>query len=108
MTKAEILAQIKTAEDDAKSIISEAKELKIKKVQESKNKARELVKSAEIDSVKLSEQKIAQAKELFTSEKGSLLKKGLTEAETIKSDASRNIKKTTDYLVEQFERAINA
>lgn len=108
MTKAEILAQIKKAEDDAKSIIAEAKELKIKKIQESKNKARELIKSAETDSVKLSEQRIARAKQQFKSEKESLLKTGLAEAETIKSDASKNIKKTTDYLFEQFERAINA
>lgn len=108
MTKAEILAQIKKAEEDAKTIISEAKELKIKKIEESKNKAREFIRNAETESVQSAEQKIVQAKERFASEKENMLHEGLANAESTKSSASNNIEKATKYLIEQFERTIHA
>jgi len=108
MTKAEILSQIKKAEEDAESIISQAEEAKTKIILEAKNKSRELLEKVQKDSQKTGEQKIAQAKSGIVSEKEKLLKEGFAVAESIKSDAEKNQAKATASLVEQFERAINA
>ncbi|MDF1556675.1 MAG: ATP synthase archaeal subunit H [ANME-2 cluster archaeon] len=108
MTKAEILSQIKKAEEDAESIISEANEAKAKKILEAKNQSRELLEKAQYDSQKTGEQKIAQAKKGIVSEKEKMLNEGSEMAKSIKSEAEKNIGKATASLVEQFERAINA
>ena len=108
MTKAEILSQIKKAEEDAESIISQAEEAKTKILLEAKNKSRELLEKAQKDSQKTGEQKIAQAKSGTVSEKEKLLKEGFAVAESIRSNAEKNQAKATTSLVEQFERAINA
>jgi V/A-type H+-transporting ATPase subunit G/H len=108
MTRAEILAQIKQAEEDARLMISEANESKSKNIQDSKTKNRELINNVETQSAKEAEQKISQAKEHIIKEKENMLKGGLAEAELIKSNASKNIELATEYLVEQFERAIHA
>jgi V/A-type H+-transporting ATPase subunit G/H len=91
MTKANILSQIKKAEEDTRTMISEANEAKAKKVLEAKNRSRELINEEEIKS-----------------EKEKMLKEGITAAESIKSKANSNVAKATEYLVEQFERSMHA
>ncbi|MCK4937230.1 MAG: ATP synthase archaeal subunit H [Methanosarcinales archaeon] len=108
MTKAEILSQIKKAEEDAESIISEANELKAKKIMEAKNQSRELLEKAQYDSQKTGEQKIIQSKKGIVSEKEKMLNEGSVLAKSIKSEAEKNIDTATASLVELFERAINA
>lgn len=108
MTKAEILSQIKKAEEDAESIISQADEAKTKKILEAKNQSRELIEKTEIDSQKAGDEKIAQAKTSVVSEKENLLKEGFAAADSIKSEAENNMAKAIETLEEQFERAIYA
>lgn len=108
MTKAEILIQIKKAEEDARSMISEGNEAKAKKILEARSKAREIINIARQESIRDSEQKISQAKDHIRSEKKIKLQEGDVKAESIIEKANNNIAKATDFLIDQFERAINA
>lgn len=108
MTKANILSQIKKAEEDTRTMISEANEAKAKKVLEAKNRSRELINEAKNESAVIADSKISQAKEEIKSEKEKMLKEGITAAESIKSKANSNVVKATEYLVEQFERSMHA
>lgn len=108
MTKAEVLSQIKKAEEDARSMISEANEAKAKKMRDAKVQGRELINTSQTESAKKGEQKIAKAKEEIKSEKDKIIREGLADAESIKTEANKNIAKATEYLVEQFERSIHA
>ncbi|MBW6517886.1 MAG: ATP synthase archaeal subunit H [ANME-2 cluster archaeon] len=108
MTKAEILSQIKKAEEDSESIISQANELKTKRIQDAKNQSRVLIENAQKDSQMIGEKKIAQAKTGIVSDKEKLLKEGFDIAESIKSKAKKNLPKATENLMEQFERAVHA
>jgi V/A-type H+-transporting ATPase subunit G/H len=108
MTKADILSQIKKAEEDTRTMISKANEAKAKKVLEAKNQSRELINEAKNESATIADQEISQAKEKIKSEKEKMLKEGVAAAESIKSKANSNVAKATEYLVEQFERSIHA
>lgn len=108
MTKADILSQIKKAEEDSRTMISEANNAKTKKILEAKEHSRELINEAKKESATIADQKISHAKEKIRSEKEKMLKEGVAAAESIKSKANRNVAKATEYLVEQFERSIHA
>ena len=108
MTKADILSQIKKAEEDARTIISEANEAKAKKILEAKDQSRNLINETKKESEAIADQKISQAKETIISEKENMLKEGVAAAESIKSKANSNVAKATEYLVQQFERHIHA
>lgn len=108
MTKADILSQIKKAEEDARTMISKANEAKAKKVLEAKNQSREMINESKNESAAIADQKISQAKAKIISEKEKMLKEGITTAESIKSKANSNVAKASEYLVEQFERSIHA
>lgn len=108
MTKAEILSQIKTAEKDAELIISQANEVRTKRILDAKNQSRELIEKARKESQNIGEKKIAQAKTEILSEKEKLSKEGLDLAESIKSKAKKNLAQATEILIEQFERAVHA
>jgi len=108
MTKAEILTQIKQAEEDAKSMISEANDDRAKQIADARAQGKELINKAETEASKKGKDNIAQIKEKLKSEKAKMLDQGLSSAESIKSEASEKVEKATEYLVEQFERAIHA
>jgi V/A-type H+/Na+-transporting ATPase subunit G/H len=108
MTKANILSQIKKAEEDTRTMITEANEAKAKKVLEAKNRSRELINEAKNETAVIADSKISQVKEEIKSEKEKMLKEGITAAESIKSKANSNVAKATEYLVEQFERSMHA
>ena len=108
MTKADILSQIKKAEEDAGTLISEADEAKDKKIIEAKNLSRELINEAKKESAANAKQEISLANEKIKSKKEKMLKEGVTAAESIKSKANSNVAKATEYLMEQFERSIHA
>lgn len=108
MTKAEILSQIKKAEEDARSIILQANDAKASAVLEAKGQSRGLVDKSVKEAADASDKKIAEAKKQIKLEKDKLLKEGLAGAEAIKSETANNIPKATEYLLEQFERTIHA
>lgn len=108
MTRAEILSDIKRAEDEAKGMVIQSQEARNQKINEAKSEAREILKSAEEEASKYYISEIAKAREESRKEKEKFIKKGYQEAEEIKSKAKKNIPIATKFISTEFERAANA
>ncbi|NJD52602.1 MAG: ATP synthase archaeal subunit H [Candidatus Methanoperedens sp.] len=108
MTRAEILSDIKQAEDEAKGMVIQAQEARSQKVNEARSEARKILKSAEEEASKYYMTEIGKAREESRKEKEKLIKKGYQEAEEIKLKAKKNIPKAANFIVTEFERAANA
>ena len=108
MTRAEILSDIKQAEDEAKGMVIQAYEARNQKVNEAKSQAREILKSAEEEAAQYYTSEIIKAKDESKKEKEKIIKKGYQEAEEIKSNAKKNISKATIFISTEFERVANA
>ena len=108
MTKAEILSDIKQAEDEARTMVVRAHEDRNKKVNEAKSQAREILKSAEEEAAQYFVSEINKAKNESKIEKEKLTKKGYQEAEEIKSKARKNISYATKFILTEFESVANA
>jgi len=108
MTKADILLQVKKAEKDAQSMISKSKQAKEQKIIDAKSRVGELIEATKKEAIENAEQEIARAKEQIKSEKEKIIHEGLSQAQSIKTNAEKNIAKSTDYLLDQFERTVYA
>jgi V/A-type H+-transporting ATPase subunit G/H len=108
MTKADILLQVKKAEKEAESMINESKQAKEKKIIDAKSRARELIEATKKEAIENAEQEIARAKDRIKAEKEKIIQEGLAQAQLIKTNANKNIAKSTDYLLDQFERTVYA
>jgi len=106
MVNVEILSQIKKAEEDTKQIVSLALDEKKRKVQEAKEKARVIKKTAEHESDEYIEKTRASVKETIEKEREEILAKGTEEAELLKPRSSDKLAEATDFLVNEFERAV--
>lgn len=108
MTRAEILSEIKLAEDEAKGSVTQANAARNQKIIEAKEKAREILKSTEEEAAQYFTSEITRTKEEMKKEKEKIIKKGYQEAEEIKSKAKKNISNATKFILTEFERAANA
>ena len=108
MTRAEILLEIKRAEDEAKALVAQSSEIKIRKISEAKAQSREIIKSAEEDAQKYAESEIIETKKHIKVDREKITAKGKVEAEEIKNKAKKNVKKATEFILTEFERAVNA
>lgn len=108
MTRAEILSDIKRAEEEARNMAIQANEARIKKINETKSQAREILKSVEEESGKDYMTELTKAREESMREKEKIIRNGLKEAEDIKSKARNNISKAAKFILNEFERASNA
>ncbi len=108
MTRAEVLLEIKRAEDGAKALVAQASETKIRKISEAQAQSRDIIKSAEEETQKYAESEISKARQLIREEREKILAVGTKEAEEIKNKAKKNVKKATEFILKEFERAVNA
>ncbi|VVB89553.1 Uncharacterised protein [uncultured archaeon] len=108
MTRAEILSEIKKAEEEAKAMVAQAAEAKNKKISEAKMAVREIMRKAEEDAAGIAESQINEARKRIQEEKGKIIEKGNLEASEIKQKARKNITKATKFILTDFERAANA
>jgi V/A-type H+-transporting ATPase subunit G/H len=108
MTRAEILTEIKQAEEEAKKLVAQANEARIQKINETKAKSRENLKRSEYEAQQYAESKMSRAREIINQEKGEIIEKGALEAENTKKKAKKNITKATKFILTEFERAVNA
>lgn len=106
MVKVEILSQIKKAEEDAKRMVSLALDEKKRRVQDAKEKARVIKKTAEHESDEYIEKTRASVKETIEKEREEILAKGAEEAELLKARSSDKLDEAADFLVNEFERAV--
>ncbi len=108
MTRAEILSDIKRAEEDARAMAAEAIEAKNKKIFEARAQTREIIRKAEEDAARLAESQVNDARKEIQKEKQEIIDKGNVEASVIKQKATKNITKATKFILTEFERAANA
>jgi len=108
MTRAEILSDIKKAEDEAKNMIIQAHEARNQKINEARSQARGVLKSAEEEAAQYYISEISKARDESRKEKEKIITKGYQEAEDIKSKAKNNIPKATKFILTEFESVANA
>jgi V/A-type H+-transporting ATPase subunit G/H len=105
MTRAEILSEIKRAEDEAKNLVAQANEARNHKISEAKARSREILKRAEGEALQYEASEISKAREIIKEEREKFIKKGAEVAEEIKNKAKKNITKATKFILTEFERA---
>ncbi len=108
MTRAEILSEIKKAEEEAKASVAKTIELKNKKISEASAKSREILRKTEEEAQTSADSEISQAKKLIKGEREKIVQKGVSEALEMKNKAKKNIDKATQFILTEFERAANA
>jgi V/A-type H+-transporting ATPase subunit G/H len=108
MTKAEILYEIKAAEEEAKASVARAFEAKNKKISETQVQSRDIIRKAEEEAQETAASKIGEIKKQINEEREKIIKKGAEEALEIKTRAKKNVTKATKYILTEFERAADA
>lgn len=108
MTKAEILSEIKVAEEEAKASVARAIEAKNKKISDAQAQSRDIIRSAEEEARKDADSEIRKAKSLIKEEREKIIQKGKAEAEAIKAKAKNNVPQATKFILTEFERAVDA
>ena len=108
MTKAEILSEIKVAEEEAKSSVARATEAKNKKITEAQAQSRDIIRSAEEEAQKYADSEVSKAKALIKEEREKIIQKGKAEADGIKAKAKMNVVPATKFILTEFERAVDA
>jgi V/A-type H+-transporting ATPase subunit G/H len=108
MSRAEILSDIKQAEEEAKKYILLANEARTKKISEARAQSREIIKKAQEDASLYSISETSKAREIAKKEREKIVGNGKKEAEEIKTKARTNIAKANTFILTEFERAVNA
>ena len=108
MTRAEILSEIKQAEEEAKKLVIQANEARTLKISEARAQSREIIKNAEEKASQYSVSEISRAREKVKNERELIIEKGLKAAEDVKGKARKNIPKANKFILTEFERAVNA
>ena len=108
MTRAEILSEIKRAEEEAKSLVAQANETKSKKISEAQAQAREIIRMAEEEARQSAESTISEARKSIKEEREKIVQAGIAEAEGIKNKSKKNVPKATKFILTEFERAVDA
>ncbi len=108
MTKAEILSEIKVAEEEAKTSVARAIEAKNKKISEAQAQSRDIIQNAEQEAQKYADSEISKVKTLIKEEREKIIQKGKAEADAIKAKAKKNVAPATKFIITEFERAVDA
>ncbi len=105
MTRAEILSEIKRAEDESKNLVAQANEARNQSISEAKAKAREIIRQAEEEALSFAGDEMGRARETIKEEREKLLEKGALSAEELKKKAKKNVAEATKFILTEFERA---
>ena len=108
MTKAEILSEIKVAEEESKALVARAIEAKNKKISDAQAQSRHIIRSAEEEAQKNADSEISKAKGLIKEDREKIINKGKMESEAIIAKATKNISSATKFILTEFERAVDA
>ncbi|MBE0521918.1 MAG: ATP synthase archaeal subunit H [Candidatus Methanoperedenaceae archaeon] len=108
MTRAEILSGIKQAEEEATVLVARANEAKHRTISEAHLESKELLKQAEEEAQKYAESEMSKARKKIDKEREKIIEKGAAEAEENKKNAKKNVTKATNFILSEFERAVNA
>jgi vacuolar-type H+-ATPase subunit H len=108
MGKAEILHQIKEAEEKVRAMTKEAEEKRKQLQAEGKRRALGKIDAAEAAQRKQSEARIAEAQGRIAQRRKALVDDGARKAESLAADARRNSAKVKEFVLTEFERAVDA
>ncbi len=108
MGKAEILHQIKVAEEQVRKMTREAEDRRKQLQAEGKRLAMQRVEGAEAALRKQLDSKVAEAQRQVEGRKKVLLDEGAKKAAALASTAKRRMADTKAFVVSEFERAVDA
>ena len=108
MGKAEILQQIKDAEEKVRVVTKEAEERRKQLQAEGKRKAIERIDAADAALRKDLDSKISDAKSRIERRKKAVLDEGTKKAESLAANARLRMGKAKEFVLSEFERAIDA
>ncbi|HMK45591.1 MAG TPA: hypothetical protein VK436_03095 [Methanocella sp.] len=107
MSKAEILTQLKTAEEQAKMRREKANEAAKQTVTAARADASAIIESARSKAATEAQTKIDKAAAEIGAQSKSTRSAGENDAAALKASASKNVSTATDYLIKEFERYID-
>ncbi len=108
MSRAETLLKIKEAEAEAKQIVSQAEEKAKATAVAARKEAVRIVQEADEKGRAAYDSAYAQEKARIAKEREATVKKGAEEADHLKAMARGNVPKADAYLLERFERTVDA
>jgi V/A-type H+-transporting ATPase subunit G/H len=108
MGKAEILREIKSAEERVRQMVAEAEEVRRQLQSEGKRKALAETEAAEAAIRKQSDERLAKARAEVEVRKKALLDEGARRAEALSANARQNLAKAKAFVLSEFERAADA
>ncbi len=108
MGKQEILQQIKDAEEKVRLAAREAEEKRKQLQAEGKRRALEIIEGAEESIRKEYEARIAEAKAQLELRRKALLDEGSRKAEALASSARQRMGRAREFVLTEFERAVDA
>ncbi|MFQ6106877.1 MAG: hypothetical protein ACE5QF_04745 [Thermoplasmata archaeon] len=106
MKKAETLARIKEAEEQARKMKSEALKEKEKILRDAKRESLFVFENMEKKAAELHRQKLSEVDAEIQRERDSLLEEGRKRAESLKALASSKIDEAVDFLIKKFENGV--
>ncbi len=108
LEKAEILRQIKDAEEKVRVSTKEAEEKRKQLQAEGKRIAIEKIDASEAAHRKEMDRRLSDAKSRIESQKRELLDEGALKAEALKSNAQQRMSKAEAFILDEFERTVDA
>jgi len=108
MGKAEILHQIKMAEEHVRVVVKEAEEKRKQLQADGKRRALEKVEAADSDLRKQSDARYGEAKRATDAKKQAVLAEGARKAQALVLRARTNSGKVKALVLSEFERAADA
>ncbi len=108
MSRTDILSEIKEAESKADAMVAEAEAQKKSAIAQARRDSVKRIQEENAAVRAASDSAIATEQAVLAKEKAAKLAEGEAAAKTIEDAASGKIKDVNDFLVKEFERAINA
>jgi len=106
--KAGILQQIKIAEEKVRAVTKEAEEKRKQLQAEGKRRSIEKIESAEAALRKEIDSKMSEARSRVERRRKAMLDEGARRAESVAADARQKMGKAKEFVLAEFERAIDA
>lgn len=108
LEKAAILQQIKNAEENVRAVTKDAEERRKQLQAEGKRRAIAKFESADAALRKELDSRVAEARSRVDRKKKTLLEEGAKNAEALKSNARQKMSKAEEFVLSEFERAVDA
>ncbi len=108
LEKAAILQQIKDAEENVRAVTKNAEEKRKQLQAEGKRRAIEKIESADAALRRELDSRVAEARSRVDRKKKAILEEGAKNAEELKSNARQKMSKAEEFVLSEFERAVDA